>query len=146
MQERWLRRRRRVLGCLWLGAWAAALYAVAVPWRDLGGVVDERLRWLERLVLLCAAPAGFTAGQFGRDAALADPRWTHLRVWRVLLCPVAAVGAAGIAALAALERRDPIGVILSGLLAYWAGLDAAFGAVPLLWCRPYRFARPLDPE
>jgi hypothetical protein len=49
-------------------------------------------------------------------------------------------------ALTALGRRDSVGVVVTAFLAYWAGLDLAFGAVPLMEGKPYRFLHPLDPE
>ncbi len=146
MQERWRLGRRKAAGYLWLALWAVVLYTVASPWTSLGGVVDERLRWLERVVLVTAPPIGFTIGQFARDAAVRDSRWTHLRLLRVLLYPLGLLTAGSLTLLLATGQRDPVGVITSAFLAYWAGLDAAFGAVPLLWGKSYRFDRPLDPE
>ena len=43
-------------------------------------------------------------------------------------------------------HHDPIALVAITFLAYWAGLDLAFGAVPLIQGRSYRFARPLDLE
>ena len=139
-------RRRKAAGYAWLALWVLVLCTVASPWKNLGGLVDERLRWLERVALVTAPPIGFTIGQFARDAAVRDPRWTHLRLLRVLLYPLGVLTAASLTLLLATDHRDPIGVITSGFLAYWAGLDSAFGAVPLLWGKSYRFERPLDPE
>ncbi len=138
--------KRRLAGWAWLAGWTGLLYAVAAPWRDLGGIVDERLRWLEGFVLLSALSIGFTIGRFGRDSAEDGSGRTHARFLRFLLYPPALLTAAGLIALTALGQRGATGVAVSGFLAYWAGLDLAFGAVPLMEGRPYRFDRPLDPE
>jgi hypothetical protein len=49
-------------------------------------------------------------------------------------------------ALSIVGERGPIGVVATAFLSYWAGLDVAFGAVPLMEGRSYAFARPLDPD
>jgi hypothetical protein len=108
--------------------------------------VDERLRWLEYVALFAALLIGFTLGRFGREAALRDPRRTHARFLRCFLYPAAALSAASLVVLDARGERGAVGVVLSGFLAYWAGLDLAFGAVPLMEGRSYGFERPLDAE
>lgn len=138
--------KRRVLGFAWLSAWISLLYLVAAPWRDLGGIEDERVRWLEYVVLLSALSIGFAVGRLGREAALAAPGRTHARFVRYLLYPPAVLTAAALVALSVLGGRGSIGVVVTGFLAYWAGLDLAFGAVPMMEGRSYRFERPLDPE
>jgi hypothetical protein len=137
---------RRAVGVLWLALWIAVLYAVAAPWRALGGVVDERLRWLEWFVLVCGLPIGFTVGRFGRDLAQRGLGRSHLELLRCLLYPLALLTAAALVVLTLIGRRDPVGVVVTALLAYWAGMDLAFGAVPLMEGRSYRLTRPLDPE
>jgi hypothetical protein len=141
--RRW---KRKLAGTLWLAVWILVLYVVAAPWRSLGGLVDERLRWLEYVVLLAGISIGFTIGRFGRDAALSDARRTHARFLRYLLYPPAAITAAGLVVLTALGERGAAGVVVTAFLAYWAGLDLAFGAVPLMEGKSYRFERPLDGE
>jgi hypothetical protein len=138
--------KRRLAGFAWLLIWTAVLYAVAAPWRDLGGVVGERLRWLEWFVLITGLSVGFTAGRFGRDLAAPGTGRSHAGTLRFLLYPLAGLTAFGLIALTALDRRDPVGVVVTAFLAYWAGLDLAFGAVPLMEGKPYRFLGPLDPE
>ncbi len=139
-------RMRKAAGYLWLAAWVVVLYVVAAPWRSLGGLVDERLRWLEWCVLVTALPISFTAGRFARDAAVAGEKWTHLRLLRILLYPAAVLTAVGLVVLTWIGQRGPIGVVATGFLAYWAGLDLAFGAVPLMEGKSYRFDHALDPE
>jgi hypothetical protein len=64
----------------------------------------------------------------------------------VALYPPAIVAATALVALSAVGERGPVGVVATAFLAYWAGLDVAFGAVPLMEGKPYAFARPLDPD
>lgn len=127
------RRRRTVVGWMRLGGWGALLYAFASPWRDLGGVVDERLRWLEWAALSAALPVGFTAGLFARDRSTARPRSDRARAVAAWLLPPAVAVAA---ALLWLEARgagaDVSLVATSALLSGAAGFDAAFGALPLM--------------
>jgi len=137
---------RKLAGTLWLLVWILVLYAVAAPWRSLGGLVDERLRWLEYAVLSAGLSIGFTIGRFGRDAVEAGPGRTHARFLRFLLYPPAAFTAAGLVVLTALGERGAIGVAVTAFLSYWAGLDLAFGALPLMEGRSYRFDQALDPE
>ena len=47
--------------------WLPLLLAVHHPWRSLGGLVDERTRWLERSGMLFAFPVGWTVGLFAGD-------------------------------------------------------------------------------
>ena len=122
----------RLAGWMWLSAWIGLLYTVAAPWRDLGGVEDERLRWLEAAVLLTGLCLGFTLGTLGRRTVLASRGHTYARLLRWTLVPPAALTALAIAALTALGARGPAGVVVTALLAYWAGLDLAFGAVPMM--------------
>jgi hypothetical protein len=135
---------RKLLGGVWLGAWIALLYAVAAPWRHLGGVEDERLRWLEAAVLLTGVSLGFTLGCLGRQAVLEMRGRGYARLLRWALVPPAALTALSIAGLTALGARGPAGVVVTALLAYWAGLDLAFGALPLMEGRSCRLDPPLD--
>lgn len=137
---------RRVAGAVWLTGWILVLWAVAAPWRGLGGEETELLRWLEAAVLGTGLVAGFLIGTFARDAALSDPRRTHARLLRIVLYPPAILTAGSLIALAFVGKRGPAAVVATAFLAYWAGLDLAFGAVPLLDGRSYRFDRPLEGE
>lgn len=136
--------RRRLAGGIWLAAWISVLYLLAAPWRDLGGVEDERLRWLEGFVLLAGVSMGFTLGRFARDMAVQGTGRTHAQLLRFVLYPPAILTAAALVALSVLGERGAVGVTATGFLSYWAGLDLAFGAVPLMEGRPYAFDRPLD--
>ncbi len=137
---------RRLAGAAWIAAWVGLLYVVAAPWRGLGGVVDEQLRWLEWFVLMAGLTTGFTVGRLGRQVALERGGVSHLRLLRRLLYPVGAVAAAGVVALWWRGASGGIGVVVTALLAYWGGIDVAYGAVPLLDGRAYAFARPLPPD
>src|SRR5215467_1109889 len=138
--------RRRLAGALWLAAWCAVLYAFAAPWRRLGGLESERLRYLEWWVLFAGVAAGYTAGRLARDWVSGAAGRSHARALRVALYPPAAIAAAGLVGLAVAGQRGPIGVAATAFLAYWAGMDVAFGAVPLMEGRPYSFAGDLPAE
>ena len=144
-ENRWAIR-RRVAGWVWCSVWVCVLYAVAEPWRRLGGLVDERLRWLEAFVLATGLVAGLIVGGFGRDAVRPGRRRCHAGLLRYLLVPPAALTAAVLLVLYRFELGDPIGVVVSAFLAYWAGVDLAFGAWPLMCGRPYRFRLPIPPD
>ena len=140
------RTRRWLAGSLWILLWTGVLWLVAAPWRDLGGVVDEWLRWMEAVVLLSGLILGFTLGRYARDYVLEGWGRTWARCLRWLLYPAAFLAAFGLVVLTALGERGPVGVIVSALLAYWAGLDLAFGAVPLMEGKSFRWNAPLDRE
>jgi hypothetical protein len=112
----------------------------------LGGLESERLRWLEWWVLSAGVALGFTMGRLARDWVVAGVGRTHARALRVALYPPAIVAATALVALSAVGERGPVGVVATAFLAYWAGLDVAFGAVPLMEGKSYAFARPLDPD
>ncbi len=136
---------RRAAGTVWTGAWCVTLYLVARPWRDLGGWVDERVRWSAWAALLVGLTLGFSVGRLARRAAVETGRVTHARLLRDAIVPVAAAAAIAIGILRLFGQDDPIGVIVLGLLALWSGADLAYAAVPLMDGEPYAFARPLPP-
>jgi hypothetical protein len=143
--EAWSRKLlRRGAGWIWILVWGVVLWNVAAPWRDLGGLVDERLRWLERFVLGAGSVVGWQVGAWGRRAARPGAGRSHAGLLRWLLWPLAGLGAAGMAALHFAGNPDPIGVVLTALLSYWAGLDLAFGAWPLVRGQPYSFTGWID--
>jgi hypothetical protein len=137
---------RRVAGLAWLIAWCAVLWAVAAPWRNLGGLESERLRWLEWWALCSGIALGFTLGRGVRDWAQSGVGRTHARALRIALFPPGLVAALALIALSIVGERGPVGVVATAFLSYWAGFDVAFGAVPLMEGRSYAFARPLDPD
>jgi hypothetical protein len=134
---------RQALGWAWIVAWGALLYAVVSPWRELGGLVSERLRWLEWIVLGWGGVIGWRVGSLGRSAAQKGCGRTHARLLRWILLPPAALVAGGMLALRLTAHDDAIGVLLTGLLSYWAGLDAAFAAYPLARGEHYSFTGPI---
>jgi len=138
--------RRRLLGWIWIGAWLALLAAVHSPWTDLGGIVSERLRWIERATLGGGGILGVLVGASGRALACRPGGPSHAAQVRWLWVPP------GTATAAVVVGADVAGdwavslVALVGFLAYWAGLDVAFGAWPLTRCEPYTFLRPIPVE
>lgn len=110
----------RLIAMAHLCVWALALYLVVVPRRDLGGLVGEPLRWLERLVLLCGLMVGFMlTGYFGE---IARPEIARARTLRLLLYPPALFSASALITLTFVDREDLVGAVLTGFLAYGCGV------------------------
>jgi hypothetical protein len=141
-----LQLRRRALGTAWLAAWCGALWAVAAPWRQLGGLESERLRWLEWWALCAGVTLGFSMGRLARLRAPAGTGRTHAQALRIALYPPAVVAAASLVALSLFGERGPIGVVATAFVSYWGGLDVAFGAVPLMEGKSYAFERAAEDE
>ena len=137
---------RRIAGFLWLAAWCAVLWSVAAPWRKLGGLEPEHLRWLEWWALCSGIALGYTMGRGVRAWAQSGVGRTHAKALRLALYPPGAVAAIALIALAIVGERGPIGVVATAFLSYWGGFDVAFGAVPLMEGRSYAFNRTLDPD
>jgi len=138
---------RRLAGAAWLLVWCAALWCVAAPWRDLGGLESEFLRWLEWWELFGGLALGFTVGRGVRDVASTENGRTHAAALRLLLYPPALLTATSLVALTATGgRRGVIGVVVTAFLSYWAGLDVAVGAVPLMEGKDYAFERRIAPD
>lgn len=108
------------IGCVALGV-------VAWPWRHLGGIVGERLRWLERFALVSAVWLGLCAAAWCRPAP-DGPRGGWARPLRSLFYPPAIATAAGMLVLWAAGETDPIGVLLTALVAYGLGVCAGLFA------------------
>ncbi len=116
-----------MIGLTWLLAWSGLLYLSVRPWRDLGGLVSERSRWLVRLALYAGLAAGCTAGEIARGpAGRARDIAGFGRRLRWLLYPAALAATAGMLLLQATGRRDPIGILLTGLLSYTAGASTSY--------------------
>lgn len=126
---------RVVAGHAWLFVWILVLWAVASPWRDLGGIESEFLRWLEAAVLGVGVTAGFLLGRVVRERVHVAP------AIRLALYPPAALTAVTLVALSLRGERGPIGVVTTAWLAYGAGFDLAFGAADLMEGKPGPFAR-----
>ena len=141
----WKARLLRGAGWLWTAAWVGVLYLVTYPWKHLGGLVSEQLRWTEWFVLGIGFIAGSTVGVFCRDAARPGTGRSHASLLRFVWLPVAATTAAAMLTLVCVGQRDAIGVVLTAFLAYWAGLDLSIGAVPLMQGRSYSFRRAIEP-
>ena len=138
--------RRKLAGVAWLATWCAVLWTVASPWRNLGGLESERLRWLEWWALCGGIAFGFTIGRAARDWVLAGGGRTLAIALRIALYPPALVAALALIALSVAGERGPVGVVVTAFLAYWAGFDVATGAVPLMDGEPYALLRPLEPD
>lgn len=114
---------RRVFGAVWVAAWFGVLWAVHRPWGELGGLVSERLRWLERFVLAAGLIVGSSLGGLVRTVTAMRNGRAYGARW--LLYPAGVIAALAMAVLWLGERRDPIGVVLTGLSSYTAGALSA---------------------
>lgn len=99
---------RRLCAVGWLLVWATLLWIVAHPWGALGGVVSERLRWLERFVLGAGLALGWTLGQPAKAP----------RPARVLLYPPALACVAGLVLLRLHGPEEAIGIVVVGWLSF----------------------------
>jgi hypothetical protein len=124
-------------------AWAVVLHAVSSPGQTLGGLVSERLRWLERFVLGCGVVVGYRLGSLGRHAVRTGKVRNHIGVLRWILWPAAAAAAAGMILFRAYGADEGIRVLFVGFTSYWAGLDLGFGAYPLACGAEYSLIRPI---
>lgn len=132
--RRWV---RQASGWIWLLLWAAILDFLHRPWHELGGLLSERMRWLERFVLGAAFLVGCFVGSFVRDAAQSFRGRNHVDSLRFVWIPPAALTAVTMAACARFDRWPWTLLVLTGFMAYWAGLDAAVGAWHLARGRDY---------
>ena len=134
---------RRALGTAWLLLWCGVLYLVASPWRALGGIESEFLRWLEWWTLCAGLALGFTIGRAVRDWARTGAGRSYARAARLIFHPPLLITACALVVLSERGERGPVGVVVTGFLAYWAGLDVAFGAVPRMEGKDYAVLRGL---
>ena len=95
------------------------------------------MRWLERFVLGAAFLIGCFVGSFVRDAAQSFHGRPHLASLRFVWIPPAVLAAVTMAACAHVEQWPWTLLVLTGFMAYWAGLDTAVGAWPLARGRHY---------
>ena len=129
---------RRLTGWVWLAAWSALLYLVASPWKDLGGIVDERLRWFHRFGLCMGLAAGAVAGLHLREAGAGRAAGFRRRWYRVAWYSTAGCAAVLLIVLAVSGGREgETLIVLTGFLASWAGLDFGWSIFPLLHGRPH---------
>jgi len=123
---------RKAAGWARLAAWVGVLHLVHSPWEDLGGIVDETVRWSERFVLGSAAVLGWTLGGAALDRAGWPRRLTAPGLRRWMLYPVGAAVAVALPVLTMLAQAEIAGVVFNGLVAYVAGFDLAFDGWPLM--------------
>jgi len=122
--------RGRLAGWLQIAVWFAVLWTFARPWRELGGIVDETVRWWFRFTLGGAFVVGCVVGEAARNGSAAAERRTHAERSRRALGPAAAATAMGLVLLRLLGHDDWVGVAVIGLLAYAAGFDLVAAAWP----------------
>jgi len=135
---------RRLAGWLWAVAWLLVLRAFVAPWDDLGGVVSERLRWLEQLVAGGSIAIGCTLGRVARDLAPPGSGRSHATLIRGWLLVAGGTTAVALVLLEWSGRTDWIGVVATGFLGCWAGFDIGFAAYPLMSDEPYSFGGPIE--
>jgi hypothetical protein len=132
--ERWW---LRPVGYGWFVGWGLLLWAVHAPWEELGGLVGERLRWLERFVFAGGWIVGATAGELARGARRGRGRW--------LIYPVGIAAALTMTAFARAGWGDVTGVVFNGVLAYVSGgLTSWLGVWD--WCRGGPAAQDLEDD
>jgi hypothetical protein len=137
---------RRVGALVWLSAWTGVLVFLLRSWSELGGWVDERVRWSARLGLLGGPVIGFAAGNWARDLARWGAGRSHATLLRVFLIPPAALVALVSIAATAGGLHDETRAVLGGFAGYWAGFDAGIAVWPLVQGRPWRFHRDIPPD
>lgn len=129
----------RAAGWLWIAAWFALLWLFVAPWADMGGIVSERWRWANRVVLGVGLVVGGEVGSLGRRAARPATGLSHARLLRRTHLLPAGGAAAGLLILRLLGMDEAIGVLTTALLAFCAGVDFALAAWPLVLGEPYSF-------
>ena len=135
----------RLVGWSWLALWTVLLVVWDAPWQRLGGVLAEPARWGVRVVLFGATLSGFMVAAWARDVLGVRRRRSYLDVLRVVLLPVAAVLAA-VLVYARVVGAWPLSALAgTGLFGYWAGLDIALAAWPLMHGARFRPHRPIEP-
>ncbi len=106
---------------LWVALWLAALVVVTRPWRELGGLVSERTRWLGRFVALTGLCLGFTAARWAvSDEPPTRGPWP--RKLRRLLYPPGAAAAIAMTILRLRGDAEAVGIALTSLVAVVAGI------------------------
>jgi len=135
---------QRLAGLAWLATWVVVVALFHWPWRDLGGLVSETVRYWERVVLAYSTIAGGFVGATVRDAARPGSGRSHAGMLRYVLGLPAALVAVTLVVLRVRGLDDWIGVVSVGFAGWWAGLDACVGAVPLLCGRAYSFTRAIE--
>jgi len=140
----------RLAGWLWIAAWCGLLWLFVAPWTDLGGVVGERWRWSNRVVLGVGLVVGGEVGSLGRRAARPATGLTHARLLRWTHLLPAALAAVAMLILRMSASDESVGVLTTALLAYCAGVDFAYAAWPLVLGEPYSLRgsipTPEDPQ
>ncbi len=126
----WAASIRRAAGWLRFGGWCWLLWSTHAPWRQLGGIVGEPLRWAERTALPIAIWIGLVVGDFVRQAPAVRRRAALIiaTLPSILAACVLQLCGFGMAATA----------VTGCWLGYVAGLDVS--------CDVRRLVDGLDPE
>ena len=117
---------RRLIGLIWLAVWTALLYLVVRPWSDLGGLVSERMRWLEWTSLWAGLAIGSSVGEIVRGHRPRRGSAGRAGQLRWLWYPVALVATTGMLLLSTAGHDDPAGIVLTAFLAYTATALTSF--------------------
>lgn len=108
-----------------LASWCVALWLAHRPWGELGGIVSEPARWMERTVLGTALVVGGWVGAEGAARVRRRGRFRHAALTIPAACTAPALMALSIAG-----RHVAVGITFIGLLAYTAAFDVLFDALP----------------
>ncbi len=135
---------RRPAGWAWIATWSWILVSLHRPWSELGGLIGEQMRWFERAVVGSAWMLGYFVGRVGRGLAQSGRGRTHAGLLRQIWIPPAAIVSAALLVLNWQGRWQEILLVTVGFCAYWAGVDVAFGAWPLVCGRHYSWTGPIE--
>jgi hypothetical protein len=126
---RWL---LRCCGALSTAISIGLVWALARPWQDLGGLVSERLRWLENWVTLTGAVVGFTLARAAEELGSPDRPARVGRLLSALLYPVALAATGSLLVLEVRGAEEAASIVTSALVSYGAGVVHALVGLPLL--------------
>ena len=136
----------RLLGWIWLLAWASLLGLLFHLWERLGLWVDDLLLWWAEALIGFAAICGALAGSVAREAARWGGGRSHRSLLRRYWLPLALPAMLLMVGFRLLGAHDEVRSVFGTFAGYWAGFDAGIGAWPLICGRGYHFARPMPAE
>jgi len=116
-ESRWL---RQLTAAGWATAWIGLLWLAHRPWEDLGGLVSERERWIERFALAGGLLIGSALGRIARST-MPDAGERA----RAVLYPAAVTTVVAMVAFQCAGEADAIGIVLVAFVAYAAGGSTA---------------------
>ena len=139
--QEWL---RKASGLARAGGWLWLLWTFHAPWRELGGLVGERTRWAERVVLGLGLILGMAAGSQARVWSAPSTGLDHAWFLRWIHAPAGTAVAVALVALEARGEWRTVLILVNGWLALCAGFDFEIAARPLVEGRDYRFRGPVE--